>query len=127
VGASQNVDNLATYLDGEHLVYGTQDANNSSWIAFEVDHFSTRYVSFTQVQPLFTASISGSSGSVPTDTDGDGLYEDVDGDGQSTFTDAIALAFADTSSLSAEQRAALDFDDDGDVDFSDAISLAFAA
>ncbi|MGM0591356.1 MAG: PPC domain-containing protein [Halobacteriota archaeon] len=75
---------------------------------------------------VFTAPIPGVGGqNPPTDTDGDGKYDDVNGDGKATFGDAIALAFADTSGLSAQQTAALDFDDDGDADFEDAIALAF--
>ncbi|MGM0591971.1 MAG: hypothetical protein ACQETI_10165 [Halobacteriota archaeon] len=62
----------------------------------------------------------------PTDPDGDGLYEDVNGDGQATFGDAIELAFVNGAGLTDAQQTALDFDADGDVDFDDAISLAFA-
>jgi outer membrane protein assembly factor BamB len=61
----------------------------------------------------------------PTDLDGDGVYEDVDGDGRTTFADAIALAFVDAGTLSGPERRALDVDGDGDVDFGDAIELAF--
>jgi pectinesterase len=74
---------------------------------------------------LFEAPIPGAGDAPPTDPDGDGMYEDVDGSGNATFDDAIALAFADTSGLAAAQRTALDFDSDGDVDFDDAVSLAF--
>ncbi|MGM0592421.1 MAG: hypothetical protein ACQETI_12500, partial [Halobacteriota archaeon] len=75
---------------------------------------------------LFTAVLPGVSGSAPTDPNGDGLYEDIDGDGDADFDDAIDLAFAETGGLTAAQRAALDFDGDGDVDFDDAIELAFS-
>jgi hypothetical protein len=75
---------------------------------------------------LFAEPVPGTGASTPpTDPDGDERYEDVDGSGSATFDDAIALAFADTSGLSAAQTAALDFDGDGDVDFDDAVSLAF--
>jgi PKD repeat protein len=74
----------------------------------------------------FTEPVPGTGASAPpTDPDGDGLFEDVDGDGTVAFEDAIALAFADTAGLNSQQRAALDFDSDGDVDFDDAITLAF--
>jgi outer membrane protein assembly factor BamB len=76
--------------------------------------------------PLFTDPIPGTGASAPpTDPDGDGLYEDVNGDGTVDFDDAVALAFADTGDLTPEQRDALDFDRDGDVDFADAVELAF--
>ncbi len=69
---------------------------------------------------------AGDGAQAPTDTDGDGQFEDVNGDGTADFDDAVALAFADTSQLSDQQRDALDFDGDGDVDFDDAIELAFS-
>jgi PKD repeat protein len=75
---------------------------------------------------LFADPVPGTGATAPpTDPDGDGEYEDVDGSGTADFDDAVALAFADTSGLSDDQRAALDFDGDGDVDFDDAVSLAF--
>ncbi|MGM0591916.1 MAG: PKD domain-containing protein [Halobacteriota archaeon] len=76
-------------------------------------------------EAVFTEPFSGADGP-PADLDGDGLYEDVDGDGQATFSDAISLAFVDSSDLSPAQVLGLDFDGDGDLDFIDAISLAFA-
>ncbi|MGM0591182.1 MAG: cell surface glycoprotein related protein [Halobacteriota archaeon] len=63
--------------------------------------------------------------SIPTDPDGDGLYEDVNGDGEVSFADAIDLAFVRPDNLSSRQTAAVDFDGDGDVDFDDAYELAF--
>ncbi|MGM0591911.1 MAG: PKD domain-containing protein [Halobacteriota archaeon] len=76
---------------------------------------------------LFTEPLPNSGGDgPPTDPDGDGLYEDVDGDGQAVFSDAIAMAFVDTSELSPEQLDAVDFNGDGVVDFFDAVELAFA-
>ncbi|MGM0590679.1 MAG: hypothetical protein ACQETI_03450 [Halobacteriota archaeon] len=80
-----------------------------------------------QSDSLFEKPIPGTGASgPPTDTDGDGKYDDVNGDGRATFADAIALAFIDSSTLSARQTAALDFDGDGTLDFADAISLAFS-
>lgn len=62
----------------------------------------------------------------PTDPDGDGLYEDINGDGEVTFEDATALAFAEIEQLTGRQVTALDFDGDGDVDFDDSVELAFS-
>jgi PKD repeat protein len=76
--------------------------------------------------PAFDGPVPGTgSAAPPTDPDGDGRYEDVDGDGEADFADAIALAFVDGSALTGAQRAALDFDGDGDADFDDAVELAF--
>ncbi|MFC6873782.1 hypothetical protein [Halobellus marinus] len=79
-----------------------------------------------QAGGLFEESLPGAdTGAAPTDPDGDGRYEDVDGDGEVTFDDAVALSFVDTTELSSEQVAALDFDEDGDLDMDDAVALAF--
>lgn len=61
----------------------------------------------------------------PRDPDGDGLYEDVDGDGEFSYSDAIELAFVDEEDITEAQIAGLDFDGDGDLDFDDALELAF--
>ncbi len=59
------------------------------------------------------------------DTDGDGLYEDVNGDGQANFNDGIVLAFNTGAASVIENPESFDFDGDGDVDFDDAIALVF--
>lgn len=74
----------------------------------------------------FTDGIAGAGSAPPTDTDGDGLYDDVNGDGQADFDDAVTLAFVDATGLTETQRTALDFDGDGDLDFDDAVELAFS-
>jgi hypothetical protein len=66
---------------------------------------------------------------VPTDPDGDGRYEDVDGDGERTLDDVFAFAFGPlqrADALSDAQRRALDFDGDGTLTLDDAFALAFA-
>ncbi|MFB6092297.1 MAG: hypothetical protein ABEK02_04715 [Haloquadratum sp.] len=75
---------------------------------------------------LFGAPLPGADAAKPpTDPDGDGLYEDVNGDGAVTFDDAVALSFVNATELRSEQVAALDFDGDGDLDIDDAVALAF--
>ncbi len=74
----------------------------------------------------FDTGLPGVGDRRPTDPDGDGLYEDIDGDGEVTFGDATDLAFAETDGLTDRQIAALDFDGDGDLDFDDAVELAFS-
>jgi PKD repeat protein len=61
----------------------------------------------------------------PTDANGDGVVEDVDGNGVEEFADVVALAFVDASRLTARQREMVDYDDDGDFDFADVLELAF--
>jgi hypothetical protein len=80
----------------------------------------------SDTEPVFTGPLPGAgTESAPTDPDGDGMFEDVDGDGDATFADAIALAFVQFGELDDRQTEAVDFDDDGDADFADAIELAF--
>jgi PKD repeat protein len=72
----------------------------------------------------------GTAGRPPTDPDGDGKYEDIDGDGEFTFVDVIEFVFAVgpdyTSQLSSEQVDALNFDSsDAEVNFVDVIDLVF--
>lgn len=50
ISASQNMDNLTMYLDGEEYPFVVNESagpGQSPWVAFNVPHFSTRTVSFT--------------------------------------------------------------------------------
>jgi hypothetical protein len=77
-------------------------------------------------EPLFTEPLPGTGGvGPPTDANGDGVVEDVDGNGQEEFADVVAFAFLDASRLTAAQRDVLDYNDDGSVDFGDVLELAF--
>ncbi|OYR52762.1 hypothetical protein DJ73_09985 [Halorubrum sp. Ea1] len=65
----------------------------------------------------------GNFSDAPTDPDGDGVYEDVNGDGNVTTTDAQAL-FANLNSPTVQDDAdAFDFNSDGNVTTSDAQAL----
>jgi PKD repeat protein len=71
----------------------------------------------------------GTTGLPPTDTDGDGRFEDLTGDGIFAFTDIIEFVFAigelRSTTLSDAQVSALDHNGDGAVDFVDVIDLVF--
>jgi hypothetical protein len=74
----------------------------------------------------FSGGVPGvQSGQAPTDPDGDGVYEDVDGDGALTYNDVVALGFADLDAIAADPlgAAAFDVDGDGQVGFVDVIAL----
>jgi PKD repeat protein len=59
----------------------------------------------------------------PTDPDGDGKYEDVNGDGSVNVGDAQAL-FANTDDAEIQDNPkAFDFNDDGSVNVGDAQAL----
>jgi YD repeat-containing protein len=129
IKASQNIDNLTLTIDGQPETFGRVEAQGA-WVAFEVDHFSTRIVSMSTSATTFSSSLPGAAAEgPPTDVDGDGTFEDINGDGQFTFTDVISLVFADfdaiNANLSSSQIAAIDFDGDGQVDFRDVIDLVF--
>lgn len=44
---SQNVTNVTAQVDGEVIATGLTERSNGPWIGFEIDHFSTRTVTFT--------------------------------------------------------------------------------
>lgn len=67
------------------------------------------------------------NGTVPSDVDGDGEYEDLDGDGTLSIRDAVILYEHRNDSAVTEYVPAYDFDDDGDVDGADATALYQAA
>jgi glucose/arabinose dehydrogenase len=76
----------------------------------------------------FDAPVPGAGTTArPTDPDGDGLYEDVDGNGAFRFPDVVALLFADYGTINGDvdRQAALDFDGDGSVGFLDVVDLLF--
>ena len=64
------------------------------------------------------------SNAPPTDPDGDGHYEDVNGDGEVTSQDRGALMRCRGSTATEEYPLAFDFDDDGDFDVDDIRALA---
>lgn len=66
----------------------------------------------------------GRSLAPPTDLDGDGLFEDINGDGSLTFEDVRIFSFNVSSQVVQENWQLFDFDSDGDVDFDDAVALA---
>jgi PKD repeat protein len=72
---------------------------------------------------------ASSTGDPPTDVDGDGTLEDMDGDGRFGFTDVIEFVFSqqrgEYASLTTAQVDALDLDDNGRVTFVDVIDLVF--
>jgi hypothetical protein len=75
----------------------------------------------------FPDGVPGVSARPPTDDDGDGIYEDVDGRDGPTFLDVVSLLFADWTAINGDpaQRAALDADGSGRVGFLDVVTLLF--
>ncbi|MEN6341251.1 MAG: IPT/TIG domain-containing protein, partial [Methanospirillum sp.] len=77
---------------------------------------------FTVVAPPGVVPVPTGSG-VPTDTDGDGQYEDVNGNGRKDFADVV-LYFDQMSWIAAnEPLSAFDFGGNGRIDFADVVAL----
>jgi subtilisin family serine protease len=72
---------------------------------------------FTEPLPLATAA------GVPTDPDGDGVHEDVDGDLEVTFADVVALFDVLDSTRVRSAPEAFDFNGNGAADFDDLVRL----
>jgi len=131
--ASQNVSNVSATLDGEPLALGTTEARGSTWIAFEIDHFSTRTVSFEADGRDDTGDGRDAAGppalpgasNAPIDPDGDGVYEDVNGDGDVTPGDATVLfeAVFGNDAAVTDNPDAFDFNGDGSATAGDATVL----
>jgi len=119
VEASQNVTNVTAYLDGEEMNFTVdEDAGpgNSPWIAFEVNHFSTRTVSFASGTPETVPAVGSNR---PQDPDSDGLYQDVDGDGDVGVSDVQLLYESLDDPAVQEHDSSFDFSGDGAVTYDD--------
>jgi hypothetical protein len=128
IEAAENIEGLEAYIDGEATAFGEVRNAQGGWIAFEVDHFSERRVTF-ETESAVSGPLPGVSGDSPNNLDGDAAHEDVNGDGRSDFEDVVALLFADADRINAEftaeQMAAVDFDGDGRFGFGDVVALLF--
>jgi hypothetical protein len=122
--ASQGLDNVSVYVDGAEIeLHENAGPGNSPWMAIEVDHFSTRTVSFVSEDGDGGSSWIGEG--PPQDLNGDGLYRDVDGDGEFSVTDVQAL-FENLDSAAVQDRAdQFDFasQNDGEVTVADVQAL----
>jgi hypothetical protein len=125
IESSQDIENVTAYLDGEKMDFYVDESagpGNSPWILFEVDHFSTRTVTFA-------SETSAPSGPVVTgedpaqDIDGDDLSEDVTGDGVFTIADVSALLDNRNSDAVQTNVDLFDFNDDGAVTLADVQAL----
>ncbi|MFB6198760.1 MAG: CARDB domain-containing protein, partial [Halobacteriaceae archaeon] len=121
VESSQNISNVTMYLDGQnHTFYDTTAGpGNSPWLLFEINHFSTRTVSFTSEST--SPPVVGEN--APTDVDGDGTFEDVDGNGKLGLNDITALWANQKSSAVQNNPNQFDFDDSGGISINDITAL----
>lgn len=127
IESSQNIDNVTMYIDNEaQEFYLDADAGpgNSPWIAFRVDSFSTRTVTFSEDEPTEEPEIDVTGNGKPaTDTTGDGKLDDIDGDGSFTIFDVQALFGNLDSDAVQDNPDQFDFTGSGDVSVFDVQTL----
>ncbi|GAB6860070.1 alkaline phosphatase PhoX [Haloplanus litoreus] len=72
---------------------------------------------------LVTGPPTVSGGSAPTDPDGDGLYEDINGNGRLDYEDIEMLFSSFDADSVTMNKSAYDFNENGRLDFDDIVSL----
>jgi len=101
VEASQDIENLTVEVDGEPTEFGVAEKGGGNWITFEIEHFSTRTVTFT---------------STGANTGGDGSPDDGIGDGGVSEDVRDAVTGGDDLSLGDIGDAIKEYRKDGEVD-----------
>jgi PKD repeat protein len=108
-------------------LYGVAAApstDNETWLAFTVTAGEVQTASFRQSTVNFTATLPDPTAvGIPTDPNGDGLYEDLDGDGTQSYNDVVVLFRVLLSDEIQANAAAVDFNGNGRVDFDDVVTL----
>ncbi|WP_159077094.1 fibronectin type III domain-containing protein [Halococcoides cellulosivorans] len=120
---------------GDEVVAGLAVTSHSTGTLCAAEFSSFSGVTLSSNDDLGSVDTSGSvdapedsgpgpiDGRTPTDPDGDGLYEDVNGDGEFNFPDINTL-FQNTDSAAVQSDAPFyDFSDDGAVDLQDVLAL----
>jgi PKD repeat protein len=130
ISASQEIQNLTMYLDGEEhpfLVNESAGPGASPWVAFNIPHFSTRTVTFS----TDNATLSLTGGSIAPETvnesvteshDVGAVFENVSRDGS---TDTFAITFPDAvagGNLSADSATVTDLGTDEEISITSSLS-----
>jgi hypothetical protein len=117
IAASQNVSNVTAMVDGKPIHFGLTNASGSSWVGIEVDHFSSRTVTFSTNESTSPPSLPALPGAAnpPADLDGDALLEDVDGDGNGNVFDALTYYNNRNNDTIQNNPQQFDYDGDGTV------------
>jgi len=76
-------------------------------------------ITVTAWPPMVDDDVAGT----PTDPDGDGLYEDVNGNGRIDFDDVVELNENKESDAVTENASAFDFNDNSEIDYDDIVEL----
>jgi PGF-pre-PGF domain-containing protein len=100
ISASQNLEDLNMYLDGEQHAFEVNESagpGGSSWVAFNIPHFSTRTVTFSAdtSSPDLTVNDVGWNPSSPTEGDDVSFSVDIENQGDADATDfGVEIAVA---------------------------------
>lgn len=105
--------------------------NNTTLSVSVGDASDASGTSYPLSQPNATATVTAQDqipdvsgdGNPPTDGDGDGLYEDVNGDGDATISDVQAFFTSYNDDAVTNNSASFDFNGDGSVSVSDVQAL----
>jgi beta propeller repeat protein len=77
-----------------------------------------RYITVTEGMPAFPGYTNP-----PTDPDGDGIYEDVNGNGEIDYDDAVVMFWNIDWIEQKKLTAAFDLNGNGEIDYDDAVTL----
>jgi PKD repeat protein len=117
---------IAGVAPGETAVRLAPSADNDGLLVF--DEAGTGYTVTGSDAASVTVAADGPppiarTGDPPTDPDGDGLYEDIDGDGAVTVVDVAAFLDVFDTPVVESNLAAFDFDGNGRVSLVDVATL----
>jgi alkaline phosphatase D len=105
----------------------TGDRAGTTDVEVTVDRFDDDEGSTVETKTYRSLVVVGpppaGSGSAPTDPDGDGRYEDVNGNGRLDYDDVTTLFDNIESDTVRLNREAYDFNDNGDLDYDDVVDL----
>ena len=104
--------------DRANLIWPKGIALDGGGTIFVVDKNNHRVQKFIS-RPV---TVPGGTG-VPTDTNGDGLYEDVNGNGRRDFADVVLYFNQMTWIAANEPMLAFDCNGNGRIDFADVVWL----
>ncbi|WP_201741667.1 alkaline phosphatase D family protein [Salinigranum halophilum] len=105
----------------------TGEAAGTTDVEIQVDRFDDDSGSAVETETYRSLVVVGppptGSNSAPTDLDGDGHYEDVNGNGRLDYDDVTELFDNIKSDAIRLNRDAYDFNENGDLDYDDVVTL----
>lgn len=105
-------------------VLNALDSDPVDPFAKEISH--VRWGNAIQLNPFDSGGgtdLEPIDGQTPTDPDGDGIYEDINGNGEKDFDDVVTYFNNMDDPAMTDHADAYDFNDNGQVDYADLVSL----